>query len=92
MYNEIYHLEASGGYCYIYLAPDRPKIILAMTLTELMEYLPSEIFIRTHRSYIVNLNHIERITGNTLYIGAAQIVIGREYKKEVLKHLNIVGS
>lgn len=91
MYNDILYMEASGSYCNIHLLLDNcTKLILALTLVELQEYLPTDIFIRTHRSFIVNISHIERILGNTIYIDKTTIPIGKEYRKEVFAHLNIV--
>lgn len=92
MYYEIYTIEASGSYCEVFLSEDRSKkLTLSITLTQLMAFLPLDIFIRTHRSYIVNIHHIERLMGNILYVGNCSIPIGREYKKDVYSHLNIVG-
>lgn len=92
MYNDIYQIAVSGRCCNIYLSPDRSqKISLSITLIELMKFLPTHIFMRTHRSYVVNINHIERITGNMLYVGDCIVPIGREYKETVYSRLNIVG-
>lgn len=91
MYNEILYIEASGSYCYIHLS-NNSKMLLTSSLTELQEYLPIEIFIRTHRSFIVNINYIERIFGNLIHIGEAAIPIGRENKKDIFSRLNIMGS
>lgn len=91
MYDEILYIEASGSYCNIYLS-NNSKILLTILLTELQEYLPIEVFIRTHRSYIVNISYIERIIGNLIYIGEEAIPIGRENKKDIFARLNIVGS
>mgnify|MGYP000754907585 CR=1 FL=1 len=92
LYSEIYYIAVSGRCCNIYLSPDKTiKLPLPMTLTELIDFLPLDIFIRTHRSYIVNIQHIERIVGNTLYAGEVVVPIGREYKKEVYSRLNIAG-
>lgn len=92
MYSDIYWISVSGRYSNIHLSSDRAhKLSLPITLTELMKFLPTSIFIRIHRSYIVNANYIERISGNMLYIGTAVLPIGREYKKAVYSHLNIVG-
>lgn len=66
--------------------------MLPMTLTELIGFLPPEIFIRSHRAHIVNINYIDRITGNIAYIGSTVVPIGREYKKDFFSHLNIVGA
>lgn len=90
MYNEILYIEASGSYCYIHLS-NNSKILLTTSLAELQDHLPIEIFIRTHRSFIVNINYIERILGNLIYIGEMAIPIGRENKKEIFSRLNIVG-
>lgn len=92
MYDEIYYIEASGSYCNVYISGEKTrKILLAMSLLELNEFLPPKIFIRTHRTFIVNINHIERIIGNLIYIGKEVIPMGREHKKDVMAILNIVG-
>lgn len=92
MYNDILYMEASGSYCNIHLSLDNcTNLTLSLTLVELQEYLPTDIFIRTHRTFIVNMNHIERILGNTIYIGEMAIPIGRDFRKDVFAHLSIVG-
>lgn len=91
LYSDILYIEASGSYCNVYSSPHSEKLVLSITLTELNEYLPSDIFIRTHRTFIININHIERIFGNTIYIDETVIPIGREYKKKIFSLLNIVG-
>lgn len=92
LYNDIYQIAVSGRCCNIYFSPDKSeKMSLSITLTELMKFLPSHIFIRTHRSYVVNINHIERIMGNMLYVGNSVVPVGREYKESVYSRLNIVG-
>lgn len=91
MYSEIQFIEAAGSYCNVHLSSNSGKLVLAITLAELKEYLPTEIFIRSHRSYIININHIERILGNIIYINETSIPIGREHKKNIFSLLNIVG-
>lgn len=90
MYNDILFIEASGSNCYLHLS-NRSKVFFTIQLADMQKHLPNEIFIRTHRSYIVNINYIERILGNIIYIGEISIPVGREYKKEALSRLNIVG-
>ncbi len=46
-------------------------------------------FIRVHKSYIVNLRHIDEVDGNTIRIKKQDIVIGNTYKDEVYKALNM---
>jgi two-component system LytT family response regulator len=44
---------------------DGKKSIMMRSMAEWMNRLPSEHFIRIHRSYIVNINHIEKIVRNS---------------------------
>lgn len=54
------------------------------TLSRIIEHLPGE-FIRTHRSYIVNMTHIYRITSSTIELSNhLTIQIARSYYKDVI--------
>jgi len=44
---------------------DGKKSIMMRSMAEWINRLPSEHFIRIHRSYIVNINHIEKIIRNS---------------------------
>ena len=57
--NEIHFLRADGDYVDIYTAEGHWLKEQTMKYTE--EILPSDRFIRTHRSYIVNIHYISRI-------------------------------
>lgn len=45
-------------------------------------------FVQIHKSYIVNLNHIDRISGNEVNIDSQKIPIGRTFKSEFTKKFN----
>lgn len=54
------------------------------TLNKIINHLPNE-FVRTHRSYIVNMAHIRRITSGTIELSnRLTIQIARSYSKEVI--------
>lgn len=54
------------------------------TLNSILNYLPGE-FIRTHRSCIVNLAHIYKISGSTIVLSNHMTTqIGRSYMKQVV--------
>ncbi|WP_278624896.1 LytTR family DNA-binding domain-containing protein [Parabacteroides gordonii] len=89
-FNDILYIEASGSYCNFYLQTG--KITVAYTLAETMQHLSELLFIRVHRSFIINKNHVTSYIGNTFYIGEHMIPIGRQYKKEILSHFNILGT
>lgn len=63
------------------------RIIVLQSLKSIEESLPSNKFIRVHRSYIVPINKIKTLDGNQVQIGDKLIPIGRSYKEEVLKRV-----
>lgn len=52
--------------------------------------LSEENFIQVHKSYIVNTNYIDKICGNELCIHDYKIPVGRKYRQELMKQLNII--
>lgn len=53
------------------------------TLNSIIKHLPEE-FIRVHRSYIVNMSHIHKITKNTIVLSNnTKVQIGRQYLNNV---------
>jgi len=58
--NSILVISAARDYSVVETT-DGKKILVMRSMADWMERLPQEHFIRIHRSYIVNLNHIEKI-------------------------------
>lgn len=88
--NEILWIEANGSYCHIHTANDR-KITLSYPLKCIQEALPGGFFIRIHRSFLVNLEHVRYIIGNCVVVGKQMLKIGKEYRKEVLDRFIFLG-
>jgi DNA-binding LytR/AlgR family response regulator len=55
------------------------------------EKLPTENFLRIHKSYILPVNKIEAFTANTIEIHGKDLPIGRNFKNAVLNALNFTG-
>jgi two-component system LytT family response regulator len=55
--NSIIYCEANSNYCRI-ICVDGKEILLAKTLKAIQKLLPSTLFQRVHKSYLVNLNYI----------------------------------
>jgi DNA-binding LytR/AlgR family response regulator len=51
-------------------------------LTDIMDQLPRESFVRCHQSYAVNMLHIKEMTDSSLRIDDMNISISRKYRKE----------
>jgi DNA-binding LytR/AlgR family response regulator len=54
------------------------------------EKLIGQTFLKVHRSYIVNINKIDDIRGNTIYVLGNQIPIGKGHKEDLATRLNIL--
>jgi two-component system, LytTR family, response regulator len=91
MIHEILRLEADRNYTIIHLINKRP-FIASKTLKHFEDMLEKFRFIRTHKSHLVNLDHIVRISNNNEFIvlsDGTRIEVSRRKKEEVQKQLNI---
>ena len=59
-----------------------------MTMKAMMEKLPTNDFLRVHRSFIVPIKKVESLRNKTLQISDKKIPVGNSYEDEVLKHFN----
>jgi DNA-binding LytR/AlgR family response regulator len=87
--NEIRYIEGLSEYVQIYT--DKRKIITKTSMALMEEKLPSDNFLRIHKSYIVPVNKIEAFTANTVEINGKELPIGRNFKNAVLNSLNFNG-
>lgn len=87
---DIFYIEGLGEYIKIY-TPEK-CIITKNSLTQVEEKLPGDMFVRTHRSYIIGIKHIKAFTSTGIEIGEKELPIGRTYKNVVLKALNYDGD
>ena len=82
-FDEIRYLEAYGNYVKVHL--DSGIILVAGTLSAMEQALPSDRFLRVHRSFIVAMGRIDRIASDEIYVGSNGIPVGRSYRSEVRK-------
>ncbi|MGB3777305.1 MAG: response regulator [Tunicatimonas sp.] len=82
---DILYLEADRNYCRIF---SREKTYLLVgTLKKLEEVLPEKYFARVHRSYIVNLTHIDEVAISYVTIAGKVIPTNKLAKDELLTRL-----
>jgi two-component system LytT family response regulator len=86
LFNDVSYVEALGDYVHIVMP--HSKLIVYSTMKAVEEKFPSSIFVRAHRSFIVNLKRVQAIEDNTITIENKQIPIGQTYLREVLQRLN----
>lgn len=82
-FSEVLYVEGSKDYVQIRLLHN--KIITLQTLKAMEELLPSDHFIRVHKSFIVAINKIEQIHKQHIVINQTIIPIGEFYRDQFLK-------
>lgn len=86
--DDIMWIESMSDYVNI-LTPNG-KYTVHSTMKGIIEKLPTDDFVRVHRSYIVKKDKISVIEDNTLVIDKKLIPIGKSYKDELMKSLNLI--
>lgn len=81
--NEICYIEGLKNYVAIHLK-DR-QVITNNTLKSIEDFLPTNNFVKTHKSYIVSLRHITKTDSLNVFINGKSIPIGDTYKKELFE-------
>ena len=87
-YEKILFVEALADY--VIIQTEAKKHIVHFTMKGIVNRLPDDEFVRTHRSYIVNLNKIEALEDNAILIGEKYIPIGASYKDALMDRLNFL--
>jgi len=83
--NSISYLKAFDNYCYVVTATK--TYLVPHTLKNISEQLQSNDFIKTHRSYVVNLKHILSIDKNIISLENDNIPISASQKSLVISKL-----
>lgn len=85
---DIYFVEAKGDY--ISIKTESKNYIVHSTLKKIEDKLPSTLFLRIHRSFIINVSQIIDIEDNSVLIQKSVIPISRSNKSELMKRLNLL--
>lgn len=82
---DILYIESMKDYVKVYTLQDRYVALHRISLMEAK--LPTNDFLRVHRSYIIALQHLTAWTTQYIKINNLQIPIGRSYKTQVIQKL-----
>ncbi|WP_343328917.1 LytTR family DNA-binding domain-containing protein [Polaribacter staleyi] len=85
---DIYFVEAKGDYISIKTASK--NYIVHSTLKKIEDKLPSSLFLRIHRSFVINVSEIVDIEDNSVLIQKSVIPISRSNKSELMRRLNLL--
>jgi len=86
-FGDIRYVESDKNY--VTISTINTQLTYIDTLKSWLEKLPAHNFKQVHKSYVVNLDYLDKISGNTLTIQNLKIPIGRLYKPQLLRHINL---
>ena len=85
--NDIIYVKAEVDYVKV-VTKDTSFLVLD-SLRNWEEKLANYHFIRVHRSYLININKIDKVSGNQVFLNRQAVPIGQSYKEVFIKTLNL---
>jgi DNA-binding LytR/AlgR family response regulator len=90
--NDIIYIEALENY--VTLSTNDDKYTIHFTMKAIEDYLPPGVFIRVHRSYIINKSNIQTIKENSLDLNIGgtfkSIPVGKSFRDSLLNDINVM--
>jgi DNA-binding LytR/AlgR family response regulator len=81
-------LFISGLKDYSIIHTKEQNYTISMNISQIHTNIDQNIFVRINKSYIINLNHINYIEKNDIFIGDQKLPIGQCYKKLFFNRIN----
>lgn len=82
---DILYIEADRNYCRIFTKTN--EYVLSITLKTIEEKLNNLIFLRVHRSYIINLSHIDAVADDHVIINQKAMPVSEGLKEKLLQRI-----
>ncbi|MFS4429812.1 LytR/AlgR family response regulator transcription factor [Chryseobacterium sp. S90] len=82
---DILYIESMQNYTKLHFKDK--SLVIHQTMKAIEESLPSDHFFRIHKSYLINITHIDMISGGRLFINKIELPISRTRKEELLNQV-----
>jgi DNA-binding LytR/AlgR family response regulator len=86
--DDVLYIESMGDYVR-FVTVDR-KYVVHNTIKNLEEKMNRKAFMKIHRSYIVNIQKVDNIRENFLFVRGAELPVSKAHKGEVIQRINII--
>lgn len=85
-FNEISYIEGLKDYVKIYI--NDKSLVTKGNIKNIENKIPSDLFARVHKSYIISIDKINKIENNHISIGSKKIPIGLQFKDSFYEKIN----
>lgn len=76
--NSIRYIKANGDYTWVFTTDS--KYLASQSLKYWLQKLPTHIFCQVHKSYIVNVFAVQKVSNNQVYVDQKKLPIGRTFR------------
>ncbi|HXL57843.1 MAG TPA: LytTR family DNA-binding domain-containing protein, partial [Chitinophagaceae bacterium] len=81
VFRDIMYIEGLKDYIKIHLKSSSKPVVARISMKSIEEQLPSAMFVRVQKSYIVSKEYITAIRKNNIFIGNIEIPVGDNYRE-----------
>ncbi|MEO7983089.1 MAG: LytTR family transcriptional regulator DNA-binding domain-containing protein [Bacteroidota bacterium] len=85
MIADILYVEAERNYSRIFTTKN--EYLLSVTLKKIEEKLPKSLFMRIHRSWLVNLAQVEAVGEDFVMVANREVPVSDDLKGDLLRHM-----
>lgn len=82
MWEEIQFVESMQNYLKLHFKDK--SFVIHQTMSSLEELLPKDSFFRIHKSYLVNVSHIDLVSGGRVFVQGKELPLSKHRKDELL--------
>ena len=86
-FDDIRYVRAAGNYLELQLA--EKKHLIRSSMKEFIQQLPSQQFLRIHKSFLINLEKVTEVGPNFVHIGTESLPFTMNVKSELMRRLGI---
>lgn len=85
VWEDILYVESMQNYLKLFF--DDKSFTIHQTMTSLEELLPKDAFFRIHKSYLVNISHIDLISGGRIFVKGKELPLSKHRREELFNNV-----
>lgn len=89
-FNDILYAEGSRNYTKIFT--ETKQYLVLITMKRLEQFLPGNLFVRIHKSFIISLEKIVQFDKERVWLKHKELPVGHQYRNELEKSVLIIND
>jgi DNA-binding LytR/AlgR family response regulator len=86
MLSDILYMEADRNYSHIFTRTR--EYVLSITLKSIEEKMSMQLFMRIHRSYLINITHVDEVAENYVMIDKKSVPLGTGMREQLMQRIH----